>query len=271
VGAFSSTSGAQVTWTPPQNTTGYYSITCKVSDGKGEDEKSIYIQVSDNASPVISSVTAEPSSADPGASVTLTCNATDSDNDSLTYYWLASTGRLSSASGATTTWTAPNVAADYSISCMVNDPTYNMAFGQVTVTVKGNASTEDAGEDDAGVADSGGMDASALPSGFPQNLPQGDYDLSYSMTMSVNGVAPTTTGPTSVGSLVNQGDVNVFASSIMDGLNQAAAQYTQQGCQSSTSSTPFDGTKFTCSLKIQNCNISGIAMSIEVIYTITKK
>jgi len=114
-------SGSAVTWTAPA-TAGTYTITCTVSDGKGgEDSESANISVSEiNHPPVISSLTANPSSIDINQSSTITCIAYDPDGDTLTYTWAKNGGTIS-GSGSTITWTAPSSAGTYTITCTVSD------------------------------------------------------------------------------------------------------------------------------------------------------
>jgi hypothetical protein len=110
-------SGSAIIWTAPP-TAGIYIITCTVSDGKGGEEN---ISVSDvNHSPIISSLTADPSSIDINQSSTITCIAYDPDGDYLTYIW-TKTGGTITGSGSTISWTAPATAGIYIITCTVSD------------------------------------------------------------------------------------------------------------------------------------------------------
>jgi len=113
--------GSAIIWTAP-NTAGTYAITCTVYDGKGgEDSESVNISVSEiNHSPVISGLTANPSSIDINQNSTITCIAYDPDGDTLTYTWAKNGGTIS-GSGSAVTWTAPNTAGTYTITCTASD------------------------------------------------------------------------------------------------------------------------------------------------------
>jgi hypothetical protein len=73
-----------------------------------------------NQNPIISSLTATPSSVKIGETSTITCNASDPDGDNLTYTWTMTGGSIS-GSGSTVTWTAPSTAGTYTVTCNVSD------------------------------------------------------------------------------------------------------------------------------------------------------
>jgi len=74
-----------------------------------------------NHSPVISSLTANPSSVDIDESTSITCIASDEDvGDTLTYAWSKSGGTIT-GSGSAITWTAPSTEGTYAIACTVSD------------------------------------------------------------------------------------------------------------------------------------------------------
>ena len=79
------------------------------------------ITSSTNSKPTIKSVTANPTSVQANGSVSLSCTATDNDNDPLTYTWSVSGGSLSSTDGQTSTWTAPTTTGNYTATCSVTD------------------------------------------------------------------------------------------------------------------------------------------------------
>lgn len=113
--------GSQITWTAPIAPS-TYTITCGVADGWGGFvQKSTNVVVSaTNHPPVIISVTANPASVSTGAATTVTCAASDPDNDTLTYDWGAASGTISGI-GSEVTWTAPTSSSTYAISCTVTD------------------------------------------------------------------------------------------------------------------------------------------------------
>jgi hypothetical protein len=74
-----------------------------------------------NHAPVISNLTANPSSIDVTRTTTITCSASDQDvGDILTYNW-TKTGGTITGSGSTVTWTAPSTTGTYTITCSVSD------------------------------------------------------------------------------------------------------------------------------------------------------
>jgi hypothetical protein len=90
-----------------------------------------------NKSPVISSVTANPSSVNPNGTSTITCNASDPDGDVLSsssYVWTKTGGSIS-GSGSTVTWTAPSTAGNYTVTCTVSDSKGGSASKGVNITV----------------------------------------------------------------------------------------------------------------------------------------
>lgn len=73
-----------------------------------------------NSNPIISSISGA-STVSAGGSVSLTCNATDPDGDPLTYSWSCTEGTLSSSTGRSVTWYAPEVSGSASVSVTVRD------------------------------------------------------------------------------------------------------------------------------------------------------
>gem|GEM_PF-1991651 len=128
-------SGSQVTWTAPTSSS-TYTISCTVSDGNGGSAQlSVNVMVTEgNNPPVISSVIANPASISTGAVTTITCAASDLDDDTLTYTWDAASGTIS-GSGSQVTWTAPSSSSTYTISCTVSDGKGGFAQSSVNITV----------------------------------------------------------------------------------------------------------------------------------------
>ncbi|MCK4368394.1 MAG: DNRLRE domain-containing protein [Dehalococcoidales bacterium] len=74
-----------------------------------------------NKSPEITSLTPSATTVGPGGSCTVTCTASDPDeDDTLTYAW-AVTGGAISGTGNSVTWTAPATEGTYTISVTVSD------------------------------------------------------------------------------------------------------------------------------------------------------
>ncbi|MDP2755168.1 MAG: PKD domain-containing protein [Nitrospirota bacterium] len=88
-----------------------------------------------NQSPVISSLTANPSTVNPNSTSTVTCSASDPDNDPLTYSWAATGGTILPGSGSVATWTAPSTSGTYTVTCTVSDGKGGTASKGVNITV----------------------------------------------------------------------------------------------------------------------------------------
>jgi hypothetical protein len=73
-----------------------------------------------NQSPTISAVTPDPISISTGGVTGITCTASDSDSDNLTYNWYVGSGTVS-GTGAQIDWTAPSTPSTYTITCGVTD------------------------------------------------------------------------------------------------------------------------------------------------------
>jgi uncharacterized delta-60 repeat protein len=136
-GTLSTTTGQTVNWTAP-STEGTYRITVTVSDGKGGEvsaSKDITVTATTNQNPVISSLTANPTSINTGQTSTITCTATDPDGDTpLTYTW-TKTGGTITGSGSSVTYTAPNTAGTYTITVTVSDGKGGSATRSVDINV----------------------------------------------------------------------------------------------------------------------------------------
>ncbi len=86
-----------------------------------------------NQGPVISSVTSTSELA-PGGTTTITCTATDPDNDTLAYTWVSKEGNIS-GSGTEVQWTAPANAGSYNIDVIVTDGKGGQATKSTSVSV----------------------------------------------------------------------------------------------------------------------------------------
>ncbi len=114
--------GSAINWTSPASSSTYI-INIIVTDGQGGSvQASTNVVVTKvNNSPIISSVVANPASIPTGAVTTITCSATDPDDDPLAYNWTAGSGTFSTNGSSTTVWTAPVTADTYAITCTVTD------------------------------------------------------------------------------------------------------------------------------------------------------
>ena len=152
-----------------------------------------------NHRPAITSLEAEPDRVDPSRTCQIVCNATDSDDDELSYGWSADGGAIS-GEGATVTWTAPGAVGSYNVTVIVLDSHGSGVTDYVTVTVRRNNSPT--------ISNLTANSVWTLPSGS-LNLtcdasdPDGD-ELSYEWTasggnISGTGVAVSWAAPEEVG------------------------------------------------------------------------
>jgi hypothetical protein len=113
--------GAKITWYAPR-TAGSYNITVIVTDGRGGvATKYKVVEVRANKPPVINNLTADKEWTIPSGSLNVTCIASDTDNDVLTYEWSASGGSIT-GTGREVTWNAPRETGIYYITVEVSDP-----------------------------------------------------------------------------------------------------------------------------------------------------
>jgi len=112
--------GAAVNWTAPDSL-GSYNVTVTVTDGHGEEAtKQVTIEVRANRAPTISSLVADADWTLPLGSIQVTCEATDPDDDQLSYEWSATGGNISGTSAAVN-WTAPQKVGVYNVTVVVKD------------------------------------------------------------------------------------------------------------------------------------------------------
>lgn len=112
--------GATVTWTAP-GSVGSYNVTVIVSDGRGGAVTDrVTVTVRRNSSPRINSLVTSSVWTLPGGSLNVTCAASDSDGDELSYEWMATGGNLS-GTGAVVSWTAPQEVGIYDVTVVVRD------------------------------------------------------------------------------------------------------------------------------------------------------
>ncbi|MCX5792286.1 MAG: SBBP repeat-containing protein [Elusimicrobia bacterium] len=119
-GSTASVSGQSpyMTWTAPVST-GLYTITCDVSDGKAGDPVQQSIQVRVSTGPEITSLTADHTTVVKSGVSNMVCVATAPDNGAMVYEWTAASG-TTTGSGTSFAWTAPNATGTYVVSCGVS-------------------------------------------------------------------------------------------------------------------------------------------------------
>jgi hypothetical protein len=116
--------GATVTWTAP-NSEPYsevsYNVTVTVTDGHdSRATKQITIPVRANRPPIITGLIANAEWTTPSGTLQVTCNATDPDDDELSYEWTTGGGKIS-GTGAAANWTAPQGVGAYNVTIVVKD------------------------------------------------------------------------------------------------------------------------------------------------------
>jgi hypothetical protein len=123
------------TWTAP-DTAGVNTVQCIVNDGMGNaDTAFVQIEVLQTRNPVIEEVNATPSEIDLDENSTLSCVATDPDDDPLTYQWTSNAGSFQWNDSSTVVWSGPGEAGYYYIYCQVEDGYGGWTFDSVGVSV----------------------------------------------------------------------------------------------------------------------------------------
>jgi len=112
--------GASVNWTAPDSE-GSYDVTVIVTDDRGGEVMDyVIIEVRANRPPTIASLVADADWVLPLGSLNVTCDATDSDGDELSYEW-STTGGDISGTGAVVNWAAPQEVGIYYITVVAKD------------------------------------------------------------------------------------------------------------------------------------------------------
>ena len=129
--------GATITWTAPE-ALGTYTITVVVSDGgDGEKTEQITVQVlAPNLPPFINGLTTDCPRVKPGHTGTITCDASDPNEDELEYTWSADGGNIT-GEGDTVTWVAPSDYGTYTITVTVTDDRGGQASQSIDIIVCG--------------------------------------------------------------------------------------------------------------------------------------
>ncbi len=137
-GTFASSGLATTDW--QSATAGEFVLTCTVNDGHGHSVSATEtvvvtapVVVITNQPPVISSLTATPTSLIAGEDTTLSCIATDPEGDTLSYTWSGS-GMFANATQAQTTWSHTS-GGTVSLMCTVDDGQGNQVSQSTSVTV----------------------------------------------------------------------------------------------------------------------------------------
>jgi predicted secreted protein len=136
-----STSGGEATIRAPDRDGVFADLRIEVRDGYGgTTSSSIRLETRTNQTPIIASVTATPPQVEPEGTTTLQVEATDTNDDALTYRWnVPSTWSASSTSGTEIEVTAPDsYGASGSVEVVVEDERGATARGRVTVSTTTN-------------------------------------------------------------------------------------------------------------------------------------
>ena len=89
----------------------------------------------ENANPTILELTANPDTVDTEDTSILTCNASDSDGDELTFVWESISGSIN-GSGNNVTWLSPDIVGTYYVICKVLDGNGGEATNSVKIVVE---------------------------------------------------------------------------------------------------------------------------------------
>ena len=138
-----------VTYTPNEHYSGDDSFSYKLTDNAGETQSSADVAIKVNGvndAPLLSAITAM--NVAPSASVKVTANATDVDNETLFYTWTQTEGTKVSnltLDGNSITFTSPNENTTIKFSVVAFDGSLNSAPQIVTITVANNSSSKSGG------------------------------------------------------------------------------------------------------------------------------
>jgi hypothetical protein len=130
--------GATITWIAPDEV-GEYAVSVNVTDGDGNSAtQSVTITVvTENHPPEIVDLSGSEEWIIPSGNCTISCEASDPDNDSLSYEWLASGGNITGERD-TVTWVAPEDIGDYNITVVVTDGLGGEDSASLSITVSFN-------------------------------------------------------------------------------------------------------------------------------------
>ena len=116
-------SGAQVRWSSNGLALGSYTVTARVSDGRGgatSCSADIKVEPRPNRPPTMS-CSVDPSTVRPGGRVRVTATASDPDNDPLTYAWQSNGGQVSGSGAEVQVDTTGLTAGSYAVTGRVDD------------------------------------------------------------------------------------------------------------------------------------------------------
>jgi len=140
----------------------------------------VYIGCGGNTAPVINDITFNPTAPYPGDTVACTADATDEDEDSLTFDWSASAGDLQLLEGNPVDWVAPSTAGVCTITVIASDDSDADTLAK-EITVQ---STQVFGEDTTAytIPDGDSVFSTITISGAPASAVLTSIDVTTSIT-----------------------------------------------------------------------------------------
>jgi outer membrane protein OmpA-like peptidoglycan-associated protein len=136
--------GSQVRWNPTGVALGSYTITARVSDGRGGTAScaaEVHVEPRPNRPPTMS-CSASPSSVKPGGHANITATANDPDNDPLTYSWETSGGQIAGTGSTVELDTTGLAPSNYTVTGHVSDGRGGTAVCRASVTVEAPPAVE---------------------------------------------------------------------------------------------------------------------------------
>lgn len=134
-GEFESAQAAATRWR--YNASGSFTLRCTASDRRGlEASGTLQVTVAPRVvehAPVITALTADHTSVEPGAVATLSCTAVDVDGGELSFAWSGG-GTFTAPAAAATAWSALELGA-YDLACTVTDGTGLSASRSLSISV----------------------------------------------------------------------------------------------------------------------------------------
>jgi outer membrane protein OmpA-like peptidoglycan-associated protein len=134
--------GAETRWNSTGVQPGNYTITVAVDDGRGgvaNATTDVTVEQKPNQPPVITSCVADPATIEEGKTSTVTTEASDPDNDPLTYSYTTSGGKVT-GSGKSVQFDSTGVApGTYTVNCLVSDGRGGEAKANTTIKVNQSA------------------------------------------------------------------------------------------------------------------------------------
>jgi outer membrane protein OmpA-like peptidoglycan-associated protein len=136
--------GSQVRWNPAGVAVGAYTISSRVSDGRGGTTScaaEVRVDPRPNRPPTMS-CSASPSSVKPGGHANITATANDPDNDPLTYSWETSGGQVAGTGSTVDLDTTGLAPSNYTVTGHVSDGRGGTAVCRASVTVEAPPAVE---------------------------------------------------------------------------------------------------------------------------------